>query len=116
MKRFKRRSWGWWLILWRKPRFKIKLLKFKTGGSISLQRHKWRHELWLILKGTGTPVCGYGLASLPTALKPVKKGDYMLIEKMKWHKFTALSPTLVLEIQFGELCCEKDIERKDENI
>lgn len=110
MQRFARRKWGWWLVLWRKPRFKVKLLRFKKGQSISLQRHQWRNELWLFLGGLGDPLLGYGKAVVS---RPCRRGDCLLIEKMKWHKFTATKPTWVLEIQFGDLCVEKDIERKD---
>lgn len=69
-----------------------------------MQRHKHRKELWLFLKGRGTNLS-----------KAFKKGDYLLIERLDWHKFIAEKRTVVLEIQYGELCCETDIER-NENI
>lgn len=113
MKRFARRDWGWWFVMWSKPHFKIKLLYFKKGQSISMQRHKWRSELWLFLKGKGCATNSYRLSD---AFYPCKKGDFLLIDKTKWHKYTATKRTIVLEIQFGSLCCENDIERKYENI
>lgn len=69
-----------------------------------MQRHKHRNELWLFLKGAGTME--------PHAFR-CGKGDYVMINQMSWHKYTAFSPTWVLEIQHGDLCLEKDIERKD---
>lgn len=100
--RFKRREWGYYIVLWRRPKFKVKILKFRAGESISLQKHKFRNELWLILKGQGKNM-GY----------PYKRGDFLMIGKHEWHKFTARKKTTILEIQFGEVCDENDIERKD---
>lgn len=112
MKRFARRNWGWWLVLWREPKFKVKLLYFKEGGAISMQRHQHRNELWLFLKGRGQMILeGEVLGSQ----QHKAKGDSLLISQKIWHKFTAEKKTWVLEIQYGELCCEKDIER-NENI
>lgn len=114
MQRFAKRDWGWWCVLWHRPRYKVKLLRFKKGKSISLQRHEHRSELWLFLKGRGLPIC---TKLLPAIVEPYKrKGDYLLIAKRKWHKFTAVKTTWILEIQFGDVCVESDIERKDENI
>lgn len=35
----------------------------------------------------------------------------MLVNESEWHQFKADKRTLVLEIQFGTLCEESDIER-----
>ena len=105
MQRFKRRNWGWWLVLWRGSKFKVKLLRFKKGGSLSMQKHRFRKELWLFLGGEGKNLG-----------KSYSKGDYLLIERLEWHKFVADKKTWVLELQYGNRCDEEDIERKDENI
>lgn len=101
--RFAKRPWGWWCVLYSGRRFKIKLIRFKIGRSLSLQKHEYRNELWCFLSGKGY-MFNNGL---------VRKGDCVLIEKEEWHKFTAGANTLVLEIQFGEKCDEIDIERKN---
>lgn len=98
---FARRPWGWWLVLLSRKHFKVKLLRFKRGGAISLQRHEHRNELWLFLSGGGK-------MAYSTAPRP---GDYKMIRHGHWHQYTATKPTLVLEIQYGSQCNEMDIER-----
>ena len=110
---FKFRPWGFWLVLWqwplfsKGPRYKLKLLYFKRGGAISLQRHFLRSECWRFLHGYG--VFGFDL-TLDTriALKALYVPFYIPAEK--WHVYRAVEPTLVLETQRG-ICQETDIER-----
>lgn len=99
--RFARRPWGFWLVLISRRTFKVKLLHFKKGGAISLQRHLHRHELWLFLSGEGKMAYS----------TPPKAGDYKMIRRHHWHQYTARKPTWVLEIQYGTLCEESDIVR-----
>ncbi len=78
--RYAKRPWGWWVVLLERKHFKLKLLYFKTGGQISKQRHKDRHELWLFLNGSG---------HLHSST-PKFKGDYALMRRHQWHQYTAL--------------------------
>lgn len=92
------------LTLLRGKHFKVKLLYFKEGGSISMQRHKHRSELWLLV---------FGLMEIMNGeLGDFKAGHWEVIEEMEWHKFKAKKPSLVLECQFGSKCKENDIERQ----
>lgn len=102
------KRWGWFLTLLKGRQFKVKILYFKEGGSISKQRHKDREELWLFVFGRGKfersgkgDDYGYWTA---------KAGDTFVVPKNHWHKYTAENPTLVLEIQTGK-CSERDIVR-----
>lgn len=87
-----RKRWGWMKMLLKGKRFKVKLLYFEAGKSISKQRHTHREELWLFIFGD-------------------RKGTFWRIPRRTWHFFKALKPTLVLEIQYGSKCSERDIER-----
>lgn len=100
-----RKSWGWYLTLFSASTFKIKLLHFKKNGQISMQRHKNRSELWLFLMGAGKRKYSGG------TLVRYYRGLWMLVNESEWHQFKADKRTLVLEIQFGTLCEESDIER-----
>lgn len=106
---FKRKSWGWYLTLIEGTGFKIKILRFKKDGEISYQRHEFRDEIWLFLKGYGNWIC------CRENEKPDQyyacKGMVKNVKKKRWHWYKALIPTTVIEIQMGQ-CCEKDIERK----
>mgnify|MGYP003660114658 CR=1 FL=1 len=99
---FAKRPWGFWLTLYKGKHFKIKLIRFKIGKSLSLQRHEYRSELWVFLSGKGVMLNAGA----------VHKGDYAFIQQGAWHKFIAGANTWVLEIQYGEKCEEIDIERK----
>lgn len=98
------KRWGWMLTLFRGSYFKIKILYFNTHGQISLQRHKHRSELWLFIFGSGK---FYN----DNAIENVKSGHYKNVLPLMWHRFTAFESTLVLEIQYGDKCSERDIER-----
>lgn len=100
--RFAKRPWGWWLVLLNRKHFKIKLLRFKAGGKLSMQRHQYRHELWLFLSGRGF---------MHRSTPPVA-GDAVLIRSNTWHQYKAMTKTWVIEIQYGDKCDESDIERK----
>lgn len=86
------KRWGWMLTLLKGKAFKVKILYFESGKSISHQRHQYRNELWLFIFGD-------------------RRGQFWEIPKRKWHVFKAKKPTLVLEIQYGDKCSERDIER-----
>jgi len=86
------KRWGFFLTLLKAKRFKVQVLYFETGKSISRQRHKHREELWLFIFGDN-------------------KGKFWQIRKNRWHHFEAKKPTLVLEIQYGDKCSERDIQR-----
>lgn len=101
--RLVKRKWGWYLTLLDRKHFKVKLLKFKERCNCSLQEHVFRKELWLFLYGKGDFQEG-------NKTSIVMKGDYVHIGNRVLHKFTALTCSLVLEIQYGDKCDEGDIK------
>lgn len=102
--RFARRSWGWWFVLFRRDRFKIKLLWVKRGERLSIQKHHRRSELWCFLGGRGQFL-------LKNEWLSISPGDYRLVPGQVVHSYHAFWDTLVIEIQFGDICVEDDIER-----
>jgi hypothetical protein len=137
---FKRRTWGWWAVLWqwplfsKGPRYKLKLLYFKKGGSISLQRHFHRTEKWFLIFGhgnvirrkskdkTATPeTVSYGTAPIKTegSVLLLRGGEFSVgyfaesfnVPVKFWHRFKAVQNSLILETQRG-ICMESDIERE----
>jgi cytidyltransferase-like protein len=107
------RPWGYYRVLHEVKGTKVKELTIEPGQSLSMQRHKSRSEYWHVTSGTAV-VCsmmpnGY---SLP-ALKLETHSDYK-VPKNDWHQLTNPFdvPCKLVEIQFGKLCNEEDIERK----
>ena len=106
------RVWGNYRVLYEHlivgSSTKVKELVVEPGQSLSLQRHKYRNELWHVVEGTCNVLDDN---SLPRFLGPHDRIDIPVGE---WHKlsnpFTA--PCKIVEIQFGSQCDEADIERK----
>jgi mannose-1-phosphate guanylyltransferase/mannose-6-phosphate isomerase len=46
------RPWGWYQRVDRGPRFQVKRIMVKPGGTLSLQKHLHRAEHWVVVHGT----------------------------------------------------------------
>jgi cytidyltransferase-like protein len=106
------RSWGWYRVLDDKPGYKVKELIIAPGQSLSMQRHKHRAEHWHILKGE----CSFNTINVSSDIEEL--GTYLshqtvTIKKNQWHQAGNITnePCHILEVQYGELCEENDIER-----
>lgn len=110
--RFSKRKWGWYFTLLSGVGFKVKLLYFGAGKSLSMQRHMKRSEIWLFLRGDGKMWVSKESTVNKHKLFYAGKGASMIIRALDWHQYTAKTPTFVLEIQTGQ-CEEEDIERKE---
>ena len=82
------------------------------GQSLSLQRHKNRHEIWHVAEGKCAVEqrmsSGY---VLPTV--DLEKYSQINIPINDWHRLynPFEEPCKIIEIQYGESCDEEDIER-----
>lgn len=52
------RPWGTYTVLEEGPRFKIKRIEVKPGGSLSLQMHHHRSEHWIVVSGMAKVING----------------------------------------------------------
>lgn len=80
------------------------------GKRISLQRHRWRSERWITMEGVATVQQGEETLLLPP-------GEGVLIPRNCLHRISneGETPISVLEIQYGELLSEEDIERFEDD-
>lgn len=107
-----KRTWGSYTVLNEIPGAKVKTLKVLPGKTLSMQRHQFRSEYWMVTEGT----CMINM-SLPGDLanppKILSKYDEWRIPKNTWHQLTNpfTKPCTLVEIQYGEKCEEDDIER-----
>lgn len=110
-----KRPWGNYRVLHEHaPEIKVKELTVKPGASLSMQRHAQRQELWFVAQGQAT-VDGIVQDSNTTApMASLEKFEMLHIGINEWHqlKNTTTEPLKIIEIQFGDLCVEEDIERK----
>ena len=111
-KEFAIRDWGTWSVLKEYPNVKVKELVVKPGQSLSMQRHQHREELWFVAEGTAT--VGTLNVSSDYDYYTVEKLHTTTIKKKQWHQLQNKQDEMlrVVEIQYGDLCEEDDIERK----
>lgn len=97
------KPWGKYIVLEKKQGYWIKKLFIRPGASISLQSHKNRSEVWIVLSGKIKVIKGGSQFKL-------KKGEFLKINKKEKHRITGLEDSWVLEIAFGQVR-ESDIIR-----
>jgi len=101
--KFVKKPWGGYLILEKSPWYWIKKLFIKEGEQLSLQSHRNRDEIWIVLQGKIQ-------AQKEEAFFILEEGEYLKINKKEKHKIYALRYALVLEVAFGQPR-ERDIIR-----
>ena len=103
------RLWGYYRVLHEVPGMKVKELTVEPGKSLSMQKHKYRAEFWIVSEG---------IASLKrlgqegfTVLQPHHQNT---IYPEQWHQLINQTdkPVKIVEIQYGSKCDEDDIERQ----
>ena len=81
------------------------------GKSLSDQRHFHRSEHWYILEGSVQIITEYN--DLKTKVTLTKNSTYNIGDTV-WHLSTNIGtvPCHILEVQYGDMCVEEDIERR----
>lgn len=110
------RDWGYWRVLDDKqPRIgqKVKELVINPGCSLSDQKHEHRSELWYVLEGQIQ--IDLEFPDGKWQIQILNPHTDFLIREGWWHKTTNIGtePAHVVEIQYGKLCEETDIIRRD---
>jgi D-beta-D-heptose 7-phosphate kinase/D-beta-D-heptose 1-phosphate adenosyltransferase len=108
------RKWGYYRVLHENgPEVKVKELTVDPGKSLSMQRHNNRLELWFVAQGTAT-VYTINSSSDEVLDGVYKKFQNIHIAANQWHRLAneTVKPLKIIEIQYGEVCIEEDIERK----
>lgn len=103
------RPWGKYRVTDAGMGFITKQIEVNAGGILSLQRHKWRSEHWIVVQGTGVITLGDKKFN-------VKANDHFFIPVTEWHRIEnpGKSPLVFIEVQTGDNLDENDIERKDD--
>ena len=100
------RPWGQWRVLDIQPNVVVKKLFLNPHSRISLQRHQYRSERWIVINGTATVRCGDDTVQLGV-------GESASIPCGSIHRLSneTAEPLCLIEIQLGEVLSEEDIER-----
>ena len=108
------RKWGYYRVLHENGlEVKVKELTVEPRKSLSMQRHNDRLELWFVAQGTAT-VYTINNSSDEELDGVYKKFQNIHIATNQWHRLANETdkPLKIIEIQYGEVCIEEDIERK----
>jgi len=97
------KPWGKYIILEKKQDYWIKKLFVRQSEKLSLQSHKNRFEIWIVISGRIEIIKGNSRLLL-------KVGEFVKINKKEKHRITGLKDSWILEIAFGQMR-ENDIIR-----
>jgi mannose-1-phosphate guanylyltransferase/mannose-6-phosphate isomerase len=103
------RPWGSFEVLDSKDGYKVKRLTVAPGGKLSLQRHRFRSESWVVLDGEAWVTCD-------STVKKLVVGESAYITQGSIHRLEnkGATPLVVMEVQFGSYLEEDDIERLED--
>ncbi|MBU2564482.1 phosphomannose isomerase type II C-terminal cupin domain [Patescibacteria group bacterium] len=101
------KPWGKYVILEKKRDYWIKKLFVRQGEKLSLQSHKGRFEIWVVLSGRIEVIKGNSHLFL-------KEGEFVKINKKEKHRITGLENSWILETAFGQMRENDVIRFKDD--
>jgi len=103
-----RRPWGTYTFVgeW-SDKITVKILKVNPRSRLSLQRHKFRDEEWLCLRGSAEVRVG-------TKSFRMGVGDRALVPRNKLHRIYSEQGVEFLEVAFGRYS-EDDITRVEDD-
>ena len=103
------RPWGYYDLMAKGNDFQAKRILVNPGAKLSLQKHKYRAEHWIVIAGIATITCGnktFSLAENESTFIP--KGEIHRLENQEKYNLE------IIEIQTGEYFGEDDIIRLED--
>lgn len=104
------KPWGYYYNIEEENGYLIKKLVVRPDSRLSLQKHKYRSENWIVLKGKAKIM-------VEQEVEELKKGDHVFIDKNTKHRLSNPYDEIleVLEVQTGTVLSEEDIERFEDD-
>ncbi len=104
------RPWGWYDSLDEGKRFKVKRIMVRPGASLSLQKHQYRAEHWIVVKGTAEVTCGDKVMVLTE-----NQSTYIPLGEVHRLHNPSDSDLEIIEVQSGSYLGEDDIVRLEDS-
>lgn len=103
------RPWGSYDSVDNGPNYQVKRISVKPGAKLSLQRHQYRAEHWVVVEGIAT-------VHLDGKEHVLEANNSIYIPKMSVHSLANNTDTILhlVEVQSGSYLGEDDIERLDD--
>ena len=104
------RPWGWYNIIDKGDRYKVKSIEVNPGSSLSLQMHHHRAEHWVVVEGTA-------MVQLDGKTEIIYENQSTYIPLGSKHRLSnpGKIPLRIIEVQSGSYLEEDDIERFDDD-
>jgi len=104
------RPWGTYTVLEDSLGYKIKRIEVKPGCRLSLQKHFYRNEHWILVSGTATVTVADKVFSL-------RANESTYIKMGEVHRLSneGKIPIVLIEVQVGEYTGEDDIVRIEDD-
>lgn len=105
-----RRPWGTYTVLNQGKGFKVKLVKVDPYKRLSLQRHSYRSEHWVVVQGRAKIINGKNMLYL-------NENESAYIPKRTLHRLENPNNRAlkIIEVQCGPSLVESDIQRFDDD-
>jgi mannose-1-phosphate guanylyltransferase/mannose-6-phosphate isomerase len=103
------RPWGSYESVDSSEGFQVKRITVKSGEKLSLQRHRYRAEHWIVVNGTARVTCGD-----KQFLLAENESTYIPIGEIHRLENPGETPLELIEVQSGTYLGEDDIERFDD--
>ena len=103
------RPWGWYDSVDMGERFQVKRIGVKPGASLSLQKHQYRAEHWIVVAGTAEVTRG-----AETFLLSENQSTYIPIGEVHRLKNPGKVYLEMIEVQSGGYLGEDDIVRLED--
>ena len=104
------RPWGTYTILEDADGYKIKRIEVKPDKRLSLQKHKYRNEHWVVVSGKAT-------VTIDEDTFILNENESTYIKAGAIHRLSndTNKPLVIIEAQVGSYTGEDDIERLDDD-
>ena len=110
------RPWGFYDVHFtHQPKVKLKTLTVMPDQSLSMQRHASRAEYWFVAEGIASIYSINDATGDRVLFAHYPEHEQCWIAKNTWHQLCneQKTPLTIIEIQYGDVCIEEDIERYD---
>ncbi|MCV6545888.1 MAG: mannose-1-phosphate guanylyltransferase/mannose-6-phosphate isomerase [Cohaesibacter sp.] len=103
------RPWGRFAPLHNGDKHQVKIIEVNPGGQLSLQKHRYRAEHWIIVAGIAT-------VSVDETVKDLYPGEHVHIPLGAVHRLENFGdePIQMIEVQTGSYFGEDDIIRLED--
>lgn len=104
------RPWGCFDIIDEGAQFKVKRIQVNPGASLSLQKHNYRAEHWIVVEGRAEVICGDKVISISK-----NESTYIPLGEVHQLKNPGEIPLEIIEVQSGNYLGEDDIIRFEDS-